>query len=100
MHSLDELQVTVILLKIPALVSNIHTVAQADGYVLCSTFLNWRQIRKLNSISNHVLTGGQYLSSCSQGWAGALFCFCSTTSCSEWKIILSEAKADYNFLKI
>lgn len=34
MRSLDKLQVTVILLKIPAFHTNIHTVAHADGYVL------------------------------------------------------------------
>lgn len=75
------------LLKIHTFHTNIHMVAHADGSVLCTT-LNLGLIRKLNNFPfNHVLTAGEYLSSCSQGWAGALFCFHSDTSCGEWKIL-------------
>lgn len=50
MHSLDKLQIIVILLEKSAFHTKVHTVAHADGSVLCRTFLNLRQIRKLNLI--------------------------------------------------
>lgn len=53
------------LLKIHAFHRNIHMAAHADGSMLGTT-LNLRLIRKLNNFPfNHVLTKGQYLSSCS-----------------------------------